>query len=129
MCTYVTCALRVQTSFRGRRLVRGTEDSVVVELGTLRSSALTRYFAGNDSAQVHGRRFVRADRENQLLTFGGVVLGAVGLAQSNRVNGLSAVGASLLVVSLPFQHSAESALSRAVWWYNAKLPATAPDRE
>lgn len=98
---------------------------MVVDLGTLRPSELTRFLAGNDSAQVYGRRFVRADRVNLLLTVSGAVLAAVGIARSNRMNGLSAVGASLLVVSLPFQHSAESDLSRAVWWYNATLP----DRE
>lgn len=121
-CDYATCALRVEPRrFLGPQLVRGTMGSSVMDLSGPRASELGPLFAGNDSASHYGNEYLRAARANRGLTLGGLVLGAIGLAQPDRMNGYTAAGASMLVVSLPFQFVEERALSRAVWWYNAAL--------
>ncbi|MEO5818038.1 MAG: hypothetical protein ABIT20_22405 [Gemmatimonadaceae bacterium] len=38
-------------------------------------------------------------------------------------NGYTISGAGLLAVSIPYLFKQETALSRAVWWYTAALPA------
>lgn len=129
-CTYAACALRVEPSFfDGPRLVRGTSGTTAAGLSTLRPAELAKLFAGNDSASVYALRFLRAERVNRVLTFGGIVLGAVGLAQPARLNGLTVVGAGMLATSVPYQIAAQRGLSRAVWWYNAALPAAPSDHE
>lgn len=128
-CSYADCALRVEPSLRGPRLVRGTAGSAVVGLGTPRPTELARLFAGNDSASVYAARYVRDERWNQGLTFAGAILAAAGFLQPHPLNGLSAAGTGMLLTSIPFQFRAERGLSRAVWWYNAALPSAPPGRD
>ena len=123
-CSYADCALRVERSFgSGPRLVRGITGSLAADLGVLRFSELLPLFAGNDSASVYAAQYIKAARVNHPLTLAGIVLGAVGLAQQERVNAYTLAGASMLAVSVPFQYVEERALSRAVWWYNSALLA------
>jgi hypothetical protein len=50
-------------------------------------AALTELFAANYSASVYASCYFRTERVNRLLTFGGIVAGAVGLAAPERMNG------------------------------------------
>jgi hypothetical protein len=128
-CNYTDCALRIEPSFGGPRLVRGTAGNTAARLGPLRPAELAELFAGSDSASAYGRRYVRAERVNRLLTLSGAVLGAVGLAQTSRMNGLTITGVALFTGGIPYQAAAQRNLSRAVWWYNASLPNAPPARE
>ena len=128
-CTYATCALRVEPGFKGPRLVRGRTNTVAAELGGLEPPAVRELFSQSDSAAAYAGRYARAERVNRLLTYGGIIVGAVGLAQSDRSNGLTFGGLGALLVSIPYQHTAERSLSRAVWWYNAALPTASSDRK
>lgn len=123
---YLNCALRVESSiWGGLHIVRGADGSRAAALGPLRAAALVQVFSANDSASFHAQRFVVAERANRMLTLGGVILGAVGLAQERRVNVLTGAGAGLLLGSIPYQVTAQLALSRAVWWYNEALSSSA----
>ncbi len=123
-CSYADCALRVERGlWSGPSLVRGVTGRPVADLGGLRPTDLLTVFAGNDSASMYGKQYVSAARVNHALTFGGIVLAAVGLAQHERLNAYTVVGASMLAVSIPFQVGEERTLSRAVWWYNSALGA------
>lgn len=123
-CTYSSCALRVEPGLRGPRLVRGRASAVAVELGGLTPPSVDELFASSDSAATYAARYTHAERVNRLLTYGGIIAGAVGLSQADRSNGYTFGGLGALLASIPFQHSAERSLSRAVWWYNAALPTT-----
>ncbi|MDQ2665373.1 MAG: hypothetical protein M3Z05_05125 [Gemmatimonadota bacterium] len=105
----------------GPSLVRGATGRPVADLGGLRPPDVLTVFAGNDSASMYGRKYLNAARVNHALTLGGAVLAAVGLAQHERLNAYTAVGAGMLAVSIPFQVDEERTLSRAVWWYNSAL--------
>jgi len=124
-CTvYAECALRVEPDLRrGAQLVRGVAGRVAATVDPIDRSEFTRLFAGNDSAAFHAQTYVRAERVNRILTLGGIVAGAVGLASERRMNGLTLAGAGMLLASIPYQAAAERGLSRAVWWYNAALAA------
>lgn len=123
-CSYADCALRVERGlWSGPSLMRGVTGRPVADLGVLRSSDLLPLFAGNDSASMYGAQYLSAARVNHPLTIAGIVLGAVGLAQHERLNAYTVIGASMLAVSIPFQLVEERALSRAVWWYNSALSA------
>ena len=60
---------------------------------------------------------------NSAFTLAGIVLAVVGLAQDERMKVFTVIGASMLVVSIPFQIDEARTLSRAVWWYNSALAA------
>ena len=126
-CTaYLDCALRVESSIRGGlHIVRGADGSRAAALGPLRAAALVQVFSANDSASFHAQRFIVAERTNRMLTLGGVIFGAVGLASERRMNVLTGAGAGLLLGSIPYQVAAQRALSRAVWWYNESLDSSA----
>ena len=119
--SYAECALRVEPSFFGRRVVRGAEGAPVTRLEKLRGPEMLALFAGNDSASSYAHRFLRVERVNRALTIVGIGFAAGGLAQPRRINGFSVSGAALLVIDIPFQDASERYLSRAVWWYNLRL--------
>lgn len=125
-CSYIECALRVEPSFRGPRLVRGLAGSPVARLD---QRDLLHVFAGNDSALAYAAQYQRAERTDQLLTIPGIVLGLVGLSGPKPDYAMAAVGGGLVIASFPYQSRAQRSLSRAVWWYNAALPPVAPSRD
>jgi len=125
-CSYVECALRVEPSFRGSQLVRGLAGRAGARLD---EREMARVFAGNDSAMAYAAQYQRAERTNLFLLVPGAVLGVVGLVGPKTDFTLAAVGGGLFIVSFPFESRAQRSLSRAVWWYNAALPAVAPSRD
>ena len=88
-------------------------------------SALT---PGADSAVAQGRRAVRLRRIGAALTDAGVLAAAIGSASAVRAGRvrrsdgvLLGAGVAGLGLSVPFQFAADGALSRAVWWHNARF--------
>ena len=83
---------------------------------------------GADSALAEARRAVRLRRIGAVLTDGGVLVAAIGGAGALRAGRvrrshgiLLGVGSAALGLSVPFQFAADGALSRAVWWHNARF--------
>ncbi|MDQ2666278.1 MAG: hypothetical protein M3Z05_09730 [Gemmatimonadota bacterium] len=114
--------MRVERGYwSGPSLVRGVAGRPVADLGGLRPPDVLTVFAGNDSASMYGKQYLSAARGNYTLTVAGSVLAAVGLAQHERLNAYTVIGATMLVVSIPFQINEQRTLSRAVWWYNSAL--------
>ena len=129
-CTYATCALRVEPTFFGMQLVRGTHGERVGRLSGF-GGGVESLLSGPDSAAANGQQYVRATRRSAALGLIGALAYAVVLVrtdnlQSDQVGDAEVItavaGAGLLVASLPFAVRAQRHLSRAVWWYNSALP-------
>ncbi|HEX8850640.1 MAG TPA: hypothetical protein VF761_14015 [Gemmatimonadaceae bacterium] len=134
-CDYRACALGIVPTWNGLAVVRGSDGPRVANLNFFwpRSieSALrgpTPLLPGADSAAASARRAVGLRRIGALLTDAGLIGGVVTAARVvNRGRAgrgdQRAAGAALgaLVLSVPFQFAADGALSRAVWWHNARF--------
>ncbi|MEO5870820.1 MAG: hypothetical protein ABIT91_13295 [Gemmatimonadaceae bacterium] len=92
-----------------------------------RASELVQLFATSDSASTYAAQYIGAERVSRPLTIAGSALAAIGMLQDKRMNGYTISGLSLVALSIPFVHRQERALRRAIWWYNADLPAVTPD--
>ena len=127
-CTYEACALRVEPSLFGLRLVRGAEGAAVAEprllgLGPL---PLSEAVAESPAALTHARTYERSYRTTALLAAGAGVLLFFAVDRddlfSEEVQAGAAAGtAGLLLASIPFDLRSRRALARAVWAYNAEL--------
>lgn len=134
-CAYAACALGIAPRWNGLAVVRGPSGPDVANLhffwphdvsAAFRSPAVLTPSA--DSALAQARRAVRLRRIGAALTDGGmlvVAIGALGAAREGRVRRsdgiLLRVGGATLGLSVPFQFAADGALSRAVWWHNARF--------
>jgi hypothetical protein len=131
-CTYMRCALRVEYSFRGAALVRGTQGERVGGISIF-GPGVPLLRNRSDSSGIYARRYLHNARWNAALgVIGGVALGTAIMMLNkegpndfdDRIWVLYGVGAAGLWGSLPFSLKAQRSLSRAVWWYNATLPQT-----
>jgi hypothetical protein len=126
-CTYMTCAVRVDTRFFGRRLVQGANgDPVGKPLGGF-GGGVDILLAGPDSAAVHARRYKNNVSTSTTLT----LLSALAFfAASSQIDDsdsetgpLAALtGLGFAIASIPFTLRSQRDLSRSVWWYNSALP-------
>jgi len=126
-CTYATCALRIEPRFFApQRLVRGTTGETV-RLGAWGQDAMP-LFGQSDSAATYGARYVRAFRQNAVVSGLAVIITTTAVLRSQRGRDdtanaiLVATGAGLVLVSIPLQIRTDRHLSRAIWWYNSTLP-------
>ena len=134
-CSYTTCALTIVPRWNGLAVVRGADGPQVANLGffwprdvsaPLRGpSALV---PGADSAAAQARQGLRLRRIGAALTDAGALVAAVGAVSAMRAGRirrsdgvLLGAGGAALGLSVPFQFAADGALSRAVWWYNARF--------
>jgi hypothetical protein len=133
-CAYERCALGIAPRWNGLAVVRGRSGLRVANLhffwprdvsGTLAGPDATAF--GADSAGAAAGRAVRLRRVGAALTDGGVAFLAAAAAAAiaaghARRNDRLLVGAgvTMLGVSVPLQFAADGALSRAVWWHNAR---------
>ena len=83
---------------------------------------------GAGSAAAYARQAVRLRRIGAALTDGGVMLAAIGAVGAGRAGRtrrsdsvLLGVNGAALGLSVPLQFAADGALSRAVWWHNARF--------
>ena len=129
-CTYATCALRVEPSFFGTHLVRGTRGERVGRLGGF-GGGVESLLTGPDSAAAYGRQYVRATRRSAALGLVGALAYAVVLVRTDNLQSgqvgdadvlIGVAGAGFALASIPFTVQARRHLSRAVWWYNSALP-------
>lgn len=131
-CTYRTCALRLETGFWHRRLVRGEAGETVGKpLGDF-GKGVDVLLAGPDSAATHARSYVHDSRWTSALglvaaaAYGVVLYRTDSFQHGDRLGneGVAAaiVGGTAGVITIPFALRAQRELSRAVWWYNSALP-------
>lgn len=133
-CSYESCALGITPRWNGLAVARGAAGVEVANLNffwprdissALRTSAASD---GADPAYREARLAVSLRRIGAVLTDGGLVLAAVGAVGAlhaghiRRVDGaFIAAGGAALGVSIPLQFAADGALSRAVWFHNARF--------
>ncbi len=128
LCTYDTCALRVESAFLGTRLVRGIEGVPVAGVG-LFGSNLSEVVGSSERALEHARIYDRTRTPAVLTALGaGLLLGfGAATAQDDQVSdgvslGMTLGGLGLTVVSIRLGSQSQRAFSRALWWYNRDLP-------
>jgi len=127
-CAYVDCALRLEPTTFGRRLVRGASGQVVGGFGFFHSSAIDSLLAGPDSAAANARRYKSEQHTGDLYFFAGLtaILGSAAYYSSHQDGvGFELAGVTAgWILSIPANRHyrrSELHLSRAVWWYNATL--------
>lgn len=139
-CSYESCALWIVPRWNGLAVTRGPDGPDVANLGFFVPHSVTAALrsgaegAAADSASAYADRALWLRRVGAALTdFGAVVAGAVVVSAASRGRATAtekvagAVSATLLVVSVPLQFAADGALSRAVWWHNARYAAPHSD--
>ena len=127
-CTYQTCALGLSPMFDGLAVVRGDSERRVATLGFFLPGDVSSVFQDDPEALDAARDAVQIRQIGAVLTDGGLVLAATGLARAlfrrdwDKLSaGLTVAGAASLGASVPFQFAADGALSRAVWLYNRRF--------
>ena len=126
-CTYETCALRIDQTLLGPRLVRG--ESPVAHGGFLNLGPPPIESAVSESpaALAHAQSYSRDLRTSSWIVYGASALYVLGALDPFDVFGGdvelgAAVGAAgLAVVSLPISLRARRSLNRAVETYNGEL--------
>lgn len=128
LCTYDTCALRVESGFLSTRIVRGVEGVPVSGLG-LFGTSLSEVVGSSERALEHARIYDRTRTPAALTALGaGLLLGfGAAMAQDEQVSdgvglGMTIGGLGLAVVSIQLGNRSQRAFSRALWWYNRDLP-------
>jgi len=149
VCTYRRCALGIAPTWNGLAVVRGVDGQRVANLNffwphdiseRFAASSDVRFVVGSaaalsasagpaaDSAVWHARRAVHLRRFAAVLTDAGLLLGGYVVARAAANSGLNnadralgIAGASAFAVGVPLQFAADGALSRAVWWYDARF--------
>lgn len=133
-CRYERCALGIQPRWDGLAVVHGVSGARVANLHFFWPRDISAALAGPDaaapgadSAAAAARRAVRIRRVGAALTDVGAalaatsVVAALGARRLRRGDALLAgAGATLVAISVPLQFEADGALSRAVWWHNAR---------
>ena len=134
-CSYRDCALGIAPTWNGLLVVRGAAGTPVANLDFFLPRDIAPVLRGEepgatgaDSAFAHARRAVALRRVAASLTDLGALAtlvaavrmaGRSGASPTDQVVG--GVGLAALVVSVPLQFAADGALSRAVWWHNARF--------
>ncbi len=123
-------ALRVETSWGNRFLVRGREGTVVGKIGS-RGFDFPSALAASPNAAREAAEFVRGDRRaNTLLAIGILAWGVGGgVARMDDIDAAVAIpawtavaaGTVLIVYGGVQLNKALTALSRSIWWYNRDL--------
>lgn len=125
VCTYDTCALRVQppSLTTPLMLVRGATGEEVLRLGLL-EPAVAPFVALSDSAVAHARVYDLKYDRGSILNIAGTVI-AIGapvlLRGTMQKIAFTGAGIGLTIYGNTLVNEANDALNRAVWWYNREL--------
>lgn len=125
VCTYDTCALRVQppSLTTPLMLVRGSNGEEVLRLGLL-EPAVAPFVALSDSAVAHARVYDLKYDRGSILNIAGTVI-AIGapvlLRGTMQKIAFTGAGIGLTIYGNTLVNEANDALNRAVWWYNREL--------
>jgi hypothetical protein len=128
-CTYDRCALRLESGWWNRKIVRGGPGEQVARLGLFGDRVLA--VVRGDSATYYARSYEGSSaRGAAAFTIGSVLL-LTPLSRhtppdhSPREVTVMVSGFILQLVGAHYFHRAERSLSRALWWHNREL-ATPP---
>ena len=143
VCTYRRCALGIAPTWNGLAVVRGADGKRVANLNFFWPRDLSPAFSAGaglatgavsfgamvpDSATLYARRAIHLRRFAAVFTDAGLLLAGYAVARAAANSGLNSndralgiAGAFAFAVGVPLQFTADGALSRAVWWYNARL--------
>ena len=126
-CSYRACAVRLEPSWGGPRLVQGIQGQTVGSLGIFRTNLSV--LESTDSSAAYVRSFRRAHRASTMLAFVGSVATVVFVHTARDDEFLTGttplvsagVAAVALYASLPFTLKAQRSLARAIWWHNERF--------
>ncbi len=129
LCTYDTCALRIESFFfGGTRIVRGADGEQLGRFG-LFGSDLSEAVASSERALVEARAYESRRAPASLSGVGGSVLLALSIYLNESPGSSDALETGALVggfglsfLSIHFSTQAQRSRARAVWWYNRDLP-------
>lgn len=126
-CSYERCALGLAPVWNGLAVTRGESETQVELLGFFWPGDVTHAFSADKEAADAARDAMRVRQVGAILTDGGIVLAATGIARAlfrrdwdKLSTGLTISGAAALGASVPFQFGADGYLSRAVWLFNRR---------
>jgi len=133
-CSYEDCALGIAPAWNGLLVVRGSAGRRVANLNFFLPRDIAPVLRGDDpstfgadSAHAQARRAVALRRIGAGLTDLGALATVVAVARAASMGRVSrteqvvgGAGLAALLVSVPLQFAADGALSRAVWWHNAR---------
>ena len=127
-CTYQTCALGLAPVWDGLAVTRGDSERRVATLGFFLPGDVSSVFEGDSEALEAARAAVRIRQIGAVLTDGGLLFAATGIARGlfrrdwdKLSTAFTIGGATALGVSIPVQFAADGELSRAVWLYNRRF--------
>ena len=120
-CLYEVCALRVEQSLLGTRLVAGEQGTTVGRLG-LFGTDLSETVARSPLAFEHARSYERSRLPVMLADLAaGALFGAVitNTGSSEFQSGALVSGIGLTLVASTLSYRSQRSLSQAVWQYNS----------
>jgi len=125
--TYDARALRIESHWGSKQIVRGADGPVVGTAGVFRTADVAQIVAGSPRAEAEARLFKASHRSGAVASALGALTFGVGLiATTNSSNNaatpiLMIGGLGSILWGARRLDSAYSSLSRAVWWYNRDL--------
>lgn len=128
--SYDARALRIESHWGTRHIVRGAEGPIVGKVGVFRSADVEKIVAGSPRATTEARIFRSNHRSGAIASALGGLTFAVGLVASTNSSSNAATpilmigGIGAVVWGAKKLDTAYSALSRAVWWHNRDLSRT-----
>jgi hypothetical protein len=139
-CVYERCALGIAPRWNGLEVVRGASGAPLANLHFFWPHDISTTVAGPDlhvrgadSAAAAARHAVRLRRlgaafiDGGAIVLAGAAVAALTAGKARRGDQqVASAGAAMIVISVPFQFAADGALSRAVWWHNARYTSSAP---
>lgn len=127
---YDAQAVRIETSWGNRFLVRGREGAVIGKIGS-RGFDFPSALAASPTAVREAAEFVRVNRRANVLLAVGILTWGVGsgVAQIDDIDAAVAIpawtaaaaGTALMIYGGVQLNKALTALSRSIWWYNRDL--------
>ncbi|HWL40864.1 MAG TPA: hypothetical protein VNO75_11560 [Gemmatimonadaceae bacterium] len=129
---YDARAIRVESAWGFRTLVRGREGTFLGRIGDFRAPDVAAMVAPSEVAVREAKEFKRRYDRAHIATIPATALLFVGLGVT-RLDGLDAsalvpaytaavAGGAILAYAAVQLNKGYSALGRAIWWYNRDLP-------
>ncbi|MEM0963047.1 MAG: hypothetical protein AAGK21_11000 [Bacteroidota bacterium] len=123
-CPYEACAVRVDESFLGVRLVAGEDETIVARSGLFGIVDLTEVVAVSPDALPYARTYERSRLQSALAGLAGAALVGVWLSGTGSdafQTGALVGGIGLATVGLTLDLRSRRSFSRAVWEYNRSV--------
>jgi hypothetical protein len=126
---YDTLALRIESHWSNRYIMRGVDGPTVATAGVFRRANVEQIVAGSPRAETEAKLFRASHRTGSVaialgaLTFAGGVVASANGANSAATPILMIGGLGGVIWGARQLDIAYASLSRAVWWYNRDIGA------